>query len=302
MAAKTHFFESPQLEAAFLKYVRAYFDRRGLAGTLRNGVFYAKKGTSKFKSLQYGLESVAKKCQADNATQWPTIIAEHFDSLMSGEAALAEIEQQAQDFEAVKSRLAVRLWPASRLSKQAESSVVWRRDIPGTATFLVFDLPTSVVSVSADLMKKWKKPVDELISIGLQNVRTAYPTERTRVSLGETEIIAYASDHPYATCWALMPETHQDLYAECGLLFGIPTSRHFVICPADRERALTAALDILPLVEQLHEEGPHSLSPLLYWRFEDRIFPMRLKKDDEGARLILPEDLHEYLKKWGYSD
>jgi hypothetical protein len=96
-----------------------------------------------------------------------------FNSLVAAAKDHEKFNVREAEFDQVKDLIAVRIGDEESLPID---KLLFRRDLPGTISYLVFDLPNSVESVPRELPEKWAKGVDELFSLGLANVkRSASP-------------------------------------------------------------------------------------------------------------------------------
>ena len=244
-----------------------------------------------FPPGQYGVVNLAQVCNQVPDEQWPQRIADHFDALAAAAKDHEKFNVREAAFEQVKEMLAVRIGDKESLPLD---KMLFRRDLPGTISYLVFDLPNSVESVPPELPQKWGKDVDELFALALANVkRSANPSvEEVEIQPGIT-FTAYSGDSFFTASFALMLNDLQGATGPHGALVAIPHRHMLLFHRIDNADAIFAVQHLGVLAINLDEQGPGSISPRLYWHRDGQFvdLPFRIEGDTFNFR---PPD--EFMK------
>jgi hypothetical protein len=246
---------------------------------------------------QLGLTNLAQLCAALPRQQWPKAIRDHFDNLVRAARDDAELDQQATDFERVRELLKVRLYGADQLTGiPLDPPLRWEL-APGIVAALVYDLPTTVRTVSPTHVAAWPYAHDELVRVGLDNVRRD-PVERQTVPLdGGGAIEALTGDHFFVASHALMLGDHVTDADGHGVLVAVPT-RHTVLFHAIRDASVVRAVNTLIAVANgMYRQGPGSISSALYWWRGGTFSLLPAEADEKGIRFAPPESFVALLNE-----
>jgi hypothetical protein len=283
----------------FLDCVRGHFTARKRRFTMGDGVILvedAKKGGKH----QLGLLNLAQICANNEAKEWPEIVADHFRTLEKSYGEQKVLEERIDDFGRVAELLAVRLWPENYLAELDRNKILHRKEVPGTITALVFDLPSSIRNVTPEEIKSWGKSEEELFEIGLANVMENCIPDVTEQELGEGITLTLFSDESFfVASHALLLEEHPDCLGPFGALVGIPHRHVLLAFPIQNRRVLQAIPMMIPIIAGMERDGPGSISSMLYW-YRDGEFanlPYRIK--DNTLNFSPPEDFVEVLNLLG---
>lgn len=265
-----HPFDSAEHRDLFLQLVREHLDRDGRQVQIEDGVASFVGGAGRM-----GLQNLAQTCRQQPTCLWPQTIAEHLD--LSAEGRMLPMLHAALDsgFDEIADRLALRVH-GEDYAQRFGQLVVWRTDLPCTATVLVLDLGGSMLSVMPALLEQWGVPQDEAFARALRNV-AAMPSmdwERWPLPPG-CEIDVMMCGHDYTT-------SHVLRLAEClprrgrhGNLIGIPHRRLMLSHPIDGEHELPITRAMLGLTIGMYRDGPGSISPHLFWHRPDGGFEVQ---------------------------
>jgi len=286
-------FFTPGQYRIFMELVEGYWSEQGRPIDVDDGVVRFVDGPS--HSLGLGnLSQVCKHCPMDD---WPEVVAGHFDRFGNLEAEQEELQRKIHDFEEVAPFLAVRLYHDSVLDDM-EGLWVYRRDLEGTITALVFDLPNTVRNIKPEEAEGWGRSEDELFRIGLENTLKSYARdwETEQVDLDEDVCLTLVSGEDFfAPTQALVMERMPELSGTHGALVGIP-HRHALLCyPIEDLRVVVAVTRLIPVVMGMHKEGPGSLSPLLYWYREGGFTTLPARVEEEKIVFAPPDDFVDLL-------
>ena len=287
-----NFFTRPQYDE-FIRNVDAYFRRAGSAVEHEPDTPRITVSGGSFPEGQYGLMNLAQVCNMCESEQWPDRIAEHFDSLVAAQMDREQFKVEEADFSQVKDLLAVRIGHEESVPTDI---LCFRRDLHGTISYLVFDLPNSVEAVANDLPKKWGRSLDELFAIALDNVlkNTKPDVEQVDVEPG-LAFTAYSGDSFFTASFALLLERLPHAVGRYGTLVATP-HRHMMLCHAlDSIEAVQLVHHMGILAENLDREGPGSISPKLYWYHDGTFVDLPFKIEGENFNFYPPEDFVNML-------
>ena len=287
-------FFSPAEYAEFIRLVGAYFQERGAAFSIREGlVDLPDQG-----SIRLGLGNLAQICNHQSRSDWPAIVAAHFDGLARARQEEEQLESLAGDFDQIKSLLAVRLFPRSHIEAIGTDRLIGREDLEGVLTALVFDMPATVRTVPPEQAAAWRRPAAELLSIGLENVwRSCRPNVRD-VALDGGLVIRLLSGTNFTTAThALLLDRRPGCVGSFGSLVAVP-HRHAVLCfPIEDRRVIPAVASLLPAVTAMEKEGPGSISSRLYWYRGGRFTDLPYSETPEGYRFTAPPDFVKAIEE-----
>ncbi len=275
------FFTKGQYEG-FLDLVAKDFKRRGHRVRIEEGVVTMAGASDEDEDIQFGLMNLAQICAQSDESEWPTIIADHFDTVFASESEKRELDAKRGDFAQISGMLALRIWPEDYGDAMNADTVVSRSDLGGTITALVYDLPSIVQNVNPKDLKQWDKSRDTLFELALANVRRDYPVDIDEVELTEgIAITLFSGDHLFAAAHVLTLEDHPACLGTHGSLIGVP-HRHAVICYPINDIAVFDTLQLLiPAVYGMYLEGPGSVSPHLYWYQRRQFTTLAVGYEDE---------------------
>ncbi len=280
-------FFTGQAYEAFLQLVLDYFQVREIDVAVGDGILVDQE-----RDIHFGLQNLAQMCHRSNQSDWPEIIEMHFGSLWDAEEERKSLDRKKQDFSKIRELLAVRLWPADYLSSLAQVDIVYREDIEGTVSVLVYDLQNSIIQVATSDAALWGRETEELFEIGLQNTWRSKPPDVSMEALGDGVQVAVFQGHSfYVATHALLLEDYAGYVGTYGSLIIIP-HRHAMVCYPIEDVNVINALDKLIIIAlQMYNEGPGSISPRLYWyengRFTD--LPYQIT-DDRQLHFAPPEE------------
>ena len=233
-----------------------------------------------FPPGQYGVVNLAQVCHQVPLEEWPQRIADHFDALAAAAKDHEQFNVRAAEFEQVKEMIAVRIGDEESLPTD---KLLVRRDLPGTISYLVFDLPHSVESVPRELPEKWGKTVDELFALGLANVKASAQPEVEQVEIQPgVSFTAYTGESFFTASFALMLDSLPDATGEHGTLVAIPHRHMLLVHRIENADCIRAVQHLGVLAVNLDAQGPGSISPNLYW-YRNGTFtnlPFRIEGED----------------------
>ncbi len=280
---------------AFIAGVVRHFSSQKRKITLGEGVIYV-EDRKKGGKHELGLLNLAQLCARNEAKDWPEIIADHFRTLEKSYSEQKVLEERIDNFARVAELLAVRLWPENYLAELDRRKILHRKELPGTISALVFDLPSSIRNVTPEEIKSWGKSETELFRIGLANVMENCIPDVTEQELGEGITLTLFSDESFfVASHALLLEEHPDCVGPFGTLLGIPHRHVMLAFPILDRRVLQAIPMMIPIIAGMERDGPGSISPLLYWYKEGEFTNLPYRIDNNTLNFSPPRT------SWTYS-
>jgi hypothetical protein len=274
-------FFDQQEYALFISELDKYFKSKNIGYQMDDGVIVATGGAFDGQSL--GLNNIAQICKQRGKKEYATAIAGHFDSMQRDKAFRQEFDRMVANFEEVKQYIGVRLYANDYVAHIGKENTIGKDLAADIYAMLVFDLPDTISNVQPDQSKVWGKTLDELLEIGVQNIKANYDFPIKSFSMGEYNIQFVESDHFFAPNIVFDLEKHPGLLGIQGCLIGLPHRHAAIIYPINNLEVVKAINGMIPMVHGMHNEGPGSLSNNLYW-YNDGAFT-KMPYQIEGGRL-----------------
>lgn len=279
----------------FLDCVEAHFASQKRRYTLGDGVVYVEDAKRGGKH-QLGLLNLAQMCARNEAKDWAEIVTDHFRTLEKSYTEQKVLEDRIDDFARVAELLAVRLWPEDYLADLDRNKILHRKELPGTITALVFDLPSSIRNVTPEEVKTWGKSETELFRIGLANVMENCIPDVSEQDLGDGITLTLFSDESFfVASHALLLEEHPDCLGQFGTLVGVPHRHVMLAFPIQDLRVMRAIHMMIPIIAGMERDGPGSISPLLYWYKNGAYTNLPYRIEKNTLNFTPPPDFIEML-------
>lgn len=283
---------------AFLVALEADMSVRGRPYRIEDGFVVTDLGAPGMSpDTELGLMNLAQLCAALPREQWPLAIKQHFDNLASAARDDAELDQIGTDLDRVRHLLKVRVYPSDELGGiPLEPPARWEIG-PGLVAAFVYDLPTSVRTVSPGHLAAWPEPHAELLRIALDNVRREGVEHQSVPLDGGGTIEALSGNHFFVGSHALMLAEHVPDTEGYGALVAIPT-RHAFLFHAIRDRSVVRAVNtLIVLADGMFRQGPGSISPRLYWWRGGTFSVLPAAVGTNGIRFAPPDSFVELLNQ-----
>lgn len=294
------FFNGAQY-ARFAELVRDYFAGRRLTVELHEGVLKLPVQQGNAEENSMGLQNIAELCAQIPPDQWVDAIEEHFDHVLDSQEEGRQLEQIIGDFPKVRDLLVVRLFPEDYLD--AGAKMAYRRDIEGTVTALAFDMTSAFRTVARDEADRWGLRDDELFRIAMANTRVRSAVGVEPVDVGEgVRVQVLSGPSMMVSSAALMIDDFPQCVGRFGSLVGVP-SRSIVLGYAiDDSRTIQAVPRLAYAVSSIYRQGPWSVSPLLYWYYQQRYTQVPYEIVDETVQLSPPPQFVDVLDELAAGD
>ena len=271
----------------FIAAVREHFTSRGLAVDIHDG-----------KPCKYGLANLAQSCAGVPAETWPAAITGHFTRSEVADNDVRSFIPDSTNFAAVQPLLSLQLWPDDPTAVPLDR-FVYRRDIPGLVTTLVYDLPSCTRSIPPEDAACWSQPREELFPLAMENLdkkKSSLKTNGIRAE-GIGELLVVDGPEFTTASYALLIHRYKKrFFGPAGALLALPTSRQLLCLPLDPAKNCNRlALLLLSLAQKLHRDGPGSLTDQLYWHREGSFIAVPYNGAGVQAVLHPPAELASVL-------
>lgn len=248
---------------AFLAVVLEHFTVRGERIRVDDGWVIPQGDAA---GMRFGLTNVAQRCAAAPQAQWPEVIAEHFESIRKIQSDQTAWKQRLESWETAKDYLRLRLYPPDFGSEPEMERVLRRVDLAETLTMVVFDLPTSIRTVTKENVAGWGVAAGRVWEVATANERRRTIPAPETLDLGPAgPLQAFSEDSFFVSSLALRLDQLPGEPPPHGWLVGVPTRDLVVLYAVEDLRVLQAINKLAELVPKMERDGPGAVSPHLYW-------------------------------------
>ncbi len=256
------------------------------------------RGKMSGEDVALGLQNLAQLCHQIPQGEWQRTVTEHFDSFAETKRQEQELDQKMGNFSEIKELLAVRIWPREYLEQLGTKKLIFREDLEGTISAIVFDLPKAIKNVTPEQAKLWNKADDELFAIGLENIRKKAEVEITRQEAGGgLSFIGLTGNNFLSASHVLLLDQQPQCVGKYGAIVGIPT-RHIVLCyPIENLEVARIIQKMIPVIISLEKEGPGSISPELFWYRNGKFTRLPYRLSSKELSFIPPDEFVDLLNK-----
>lgn len=248
----------------FITLVRRDLLRRRWVFTIREGCILRETSTDKPEQLQ--LIRLAERCSRLPEDRWPDLITGYFDAVSHSHSLDRQLDPIVGDFAQVRHLLSVRMYPGSMRDPDQGYNLVQRIDLPGVVSHLVFEMPHSVRTVRQQEAQAWGRTRDELFQVALDNLHDDGAPSCEMIDLHDGVACYTFSDESFFTAsHALLLDYLPDCEGTYGSIVAIPT-RHTLVCYPIEDLNVVKAINVMqPVIASMYDDGPGSISQLLYW-------------------------------------
>ncbi len=280
---------TPEAREAFYAQIGEYLARRGIGYELQDGGLVLNEDGTKI-----GLRNLAQTCQQSSQLEWPSMIAAHFGNVDVIRSSAQSIEGLA--FSEAAGMLVVRLWPEGRAQGANAKNLVFRRELEGTISTVVLDMPNAIVAPTPTMVRQWGKSPNELFSLGYSNLgRLCQPEILHQRLLGTIDSVMLVKQDNYLTATHLLRlDAHPECLGIYGALASAPVSDGVICFPLNSKQDLSdTALLLAAVTLRVFRQGPRSVSPYLYWYYQKNFETVRYDSSRDSA--TIPKRLAELL-------
>lgn len=286
------FFRAPARLERFEAAVLRYFEQRNARVAVEDGWVRPMEGPQG----AWGLTNVGQACAAEeDETQWPGLIAHHFDMMFRVRESADALREESGDFARVRDRITLRLWEPYIIERVP---VVSREDVPGLLTVLSIDSEEAVQTVKPDVAALWGIDEHALFDLALENTRRLLG-EVTVQSIDGTRLKALGSDNGYyLATLALDVDAFPGLFGRHGAFIAVPQRGVILAVPFDTlEDSVEGLSQLMHFTTGLERDGPGSLSRRVYWRHEGTWTEIPYEIADSALNVSPPQALLDLLEE-----
>lgn len=240
-----------------------------------------------------GVQNLAQSCLQLPRSEWSEAARRFVAALLATHQESARLETALADFAEARPLLRSRICSNDMLV----GNHVARPLTDDLSLALWLDLPHSVQSVNPELLETWPHGVDDLLALGLDNVRAELAgVEPETITEDDVSIEILESDSFFtSTCAACIPKEETLPH---GLLVGMPT-RHVLMLHRIREigPALSTMNSLAGLVLEAFEQGPGSVSPFVHLLRDGRFTPVPASLEGNTLSITPPPELIEVFER-----
>jgi hypothetical protein len=203
------------------------------------------------------------------------------------------IKNIIEDFEKASKYLAVRIYNQDFMGSFKLEELAHRKDLEGTVTVLVLDLPDSVESVLKTNIEKWNKEPDELFTLALDNLKEKFKREPERI---DNHLMKISGEDIFITSEALFFERNKKCIGKFGSIFCIPNRDMLVCVPINTDLDVEVGLQMMiPLAEETFEKSEEAITPFIFWHYEGKNELIYTYYGLNRLKYVLPADLAEMV-------
>lgn len=247
----------------FAGEVQRYFSERGQEIQLRAGAVILE--TDRYRPRN--LANIAAVCAREDRAAWADRIRNHFEGIDRAIREADDMDAGKATVESMVPRLRLRVYGEE--SAPLTDQLYARRDLAGTATFAVVELPSSVTHLTRAMTQRWNLSDEEVFRLAEQNVRSLSLPDPVvmRGSAGEPVRI-YRGDH-FVSSHALLHDQLDAMSGAHGAYVALPVRDMLAVMPIDRAEGETF-VRMAMLAAETFMKGPGSITPFLYWYFQGK--------------------------------
>ncbi|MBT30883.1 MAG: hypothetical protein CMO01_14590 [Thalassobius sp.] len=249
-----------------------------------------------FYDLLYKCTDYGKK------SEWETVIDDYVNSVLSSIEARNQID--LYNFETIKDRLAIRLYPEYTFARyDSLDQLIYRSDLEGVYSMLMLDLPETFSPIYKEMFEAWNVSEDDCFKIAQQNInkqdvhKEQYELE---TFTGDSIKMYFLANDDYAASYVLgLQNNSPELVGDWGSIVAIPNKGIVNLCPISKDNAFDFVPFIqrlIPVISQFHDQHPQPVSKDFYWYYKGEFTKVNLSQDEHGnTTVIAPYGLGELM-------
>ena len=254
------------------------------------------------KSNTLYIDVLVGEClKAKSKADWSKIIKAHFDDMFAGIDMVKTLDRK--DFDAVGRYLSLRIFADTYVEKVLGlDKVMARKDLEGTYTVLMLDLPSGFEVVDTANFNAWKKGPTEVFSMAQSNINGIGP-EKTKQELnasGNKLSVTTITDDDNAASYALDLGTNSpELVGDLGAVLAVPGAGSVTVLkltkeqPRDFQKFIEASKGAN---DKAFTSQAHPISRQFYWYYQGKFTVIDLQAAaDNKLTIIAPSALSALL-------
>jgi hypothetical protein len=205
-------------------------------------------------------------CAYVDEGSWGEIIELYMDHLFMAVEETKSLMAEIHGVEDAAPYLGLCLFPWEYIQHAPNEDPVYRYDIEGMITCLMWDLPWSRTTIEWSEIEGWDCSVDELFSIALENTLEKYPAVLVEVNLlPELDLLVCEDEGNLVSTHILALDRLPGAVGTHGSLVSVPSHDTLLVYPIEDERVIMAYI-VMALIA--NDSAKISFSPLIelvYW-------------------------------------
>lgn len=272
----------------------SYFDKLNIEYKISDGIVNVNKEIFGFSNL--GLTNVAQVCKQEAIKHYKAIIFDHFDSMLKANEFEIWFSKIVHDFEKVKKYIGVRLYDNEYVSSIGKDLTIGKDFAGNIYSMLVFDLAHSIINVQPGQFAKWNQKFDDVFNLGIRNIMEKYPLEIKKENFKDSYFWFVHAKHFFAPNIVFELPDRSELIGSRGTLIGLPHRHSAIIYPIEDLEIMALINPLLSIIYGMNQEGPGSLSHMLYWYIDGEFIELNCKPEDGKLKFIPPDRFVKMLK------
>ncbi|HSZ24570.1 MAG TPA: hypothetical protein VK766_02570 [Cytophagaceae bacterium] len=204
------------------------------------------------------------------------------------------IKNILEDFEKASKYLAVRIYQEDFMASFKLEELVHRKDLEGTVTVLVLDLPDSVESVLNVNIEKWRKLPEELFVLAFDNLKEKFKRETEKM---DNNFIKLSGDDIFITSEILFFERNKDCIGKFGAIVCLPNRNTLMAVPINSDLDVEVGLQLMiPFAENTFDHSEDSaITRHIFWHYAGRNELIYTYYGLNRLKYVLPADLADLV-------
>lgn len=287
-------FFAPEEYAAFDKAVQGYFRSLGRPYKLDGGSVRTNwmNGDSNMQNL--GLLNLAQMCKSATREQYPEIVKNHFEVMRKSQDFISGFFDAMDDFDFVKPFIGTRVYHREHIKSLGAGGVIAQSITEDLIGILVFDMPQAITSVKPEQVQVWGRSAEELIQLGLQNIRENYEFEVQELK-ARIPLKAVVQNHFFTSNVIMELERYPEVIGSHGTLVTVPHRHSAIFHPIEDISIILAINMMVPMTRAMHKEGPGSISDNIYWYRRGELVKLPYKFVNEQMQFDPPQEFLEMM-------
>lgn len=280
--------------AAFDKAVQGYFRSLGKPYKLDGGTIRTNWMNKDSDMQNLGLLNLAQLCKSASKEQYPDIVKNHFEVMRKSQDFISGFFDTMDDFDFVKPFIGTRVYHKDHVQSLGPGGVISQRITDDLIGILVFDMPQAITSVKPDQVNVWGKSANDLLQLGLQNIRENYDFEVQELK-ARVPLKAVVQNHFFASNVIMEMERYPELLGTHGTLVTVPHRHSVVFHPIEDITIIMAINMMVPMTRAMYKDGPGSISNNIYWHRRGELVTLPYKFVNDQMQFEPPQEFLEMM-------
>ncbi|RYY84006.1 MAG: hypothetical protein EOO15_20255 [Chitinophagaceae bacterium] len=255
------------------------------------------------EASQWNLYNLVSQCLSIPKEQRGAFVREYFQRTFRSMDTRKTLDLGS--FAAARQYLALRIYPAQTVEGTAlKENSLTRRDLEGTYTVVMLDLPDVFTNLRRNDFEKWKTSEEAVFAAATENVaRQQMQKVSEEFDVDSSKIrISFLEEENYAASYVLNLERNQpDLVGAWGTVVAIPNKGFALMCRVDPYRPVDFVKFIQATYGQMmksYQEHPQPVSDRYFWYYKGKFTPITVTMSGaSGLQVLAPMGLSELMTK-----